>query len=230
MLDNFSGIDLSKLPSVAKGEIKVVRAPLVLASAETLEGFGRVEQDFASAKVAIVPWPVAGWRPLVQGTGDEGGYAEDVFEMFRKGSLQYARNVALGRFYVTGWFSDPATATEADDHSTTLPTAIYTHEANYHPDGGQLFFPRDNEPFVLLLAKPGDNVKAEDFVAFYCDGSFGGQILPNVWHQPAFTLKDNVTMRNRQGKVHACVSVDFVSEFGAYIQVPLIDPRSSKSA
>ena len=51
-----------------------------------------------------------------------------------------------------------------------------TREANYHPDGGQVFFPVTKEPFVLLLALPGDDIKLEDFVAFYCDGSCGVQI------------------------------------------------------
>ena len=53
---------------------------------------------------------------------------------------------------------------------------VLTREANYHPDGGQVFFPVTKEPFVLLLALPGDDIKLEDFVAFYCDGSCGVQI------------------------------------------------------
>ena len=53
---------------------------------------------------------------------------------------------------------------------------VFTREANYHPNGGQVFFPVTKEPFVLLLALPGDDIKLEDFVAFYCDGSCGVQI------------------------------------------------------
>lgn len=231
-IDNFSGVDLNNLPSIVKGEIKAIEAPLVIATPETLVGYGRIEKDFKTAHVDIVPWPVSGKRPLVPGTGNEGGYAEDVFEMFRKGDIQYARNKAINRFYITGWFSDPATAStevatyKKDGSAESLPSFIYTHEANYHPDGGQLFFPKTpNAAFVLLLAKPGDDVQPQDFVAFYCDGSFGVQILPGVWHQPAFPLEDNVVMDNRQGKVHACVSVDFITEFGAYVTVPLRRPQ-----
>ena len=61
----------------------------------------------------------------------------------------------------------------ADPHNRKF---VLTREANYHPDGGQVFFPVTKEPFVLLLALPGDDIKLEDFVAFYCDGSCGVQI------------------------------------------------------
>ncbi len=50
---------------------------------------------------------------------------------------------------------------------------VLTREANYHPDGGQVFYPEKRAAFVLLLALPGDDVKLQDFRAFYCDGSCG---------------------------------------------------------
>lgn len=53
---------------------------------------------------------------------------------------------------------------------------IYTHEANYHPDGGHIFSPRAAAGFVALLAKPGDDVTPDDFIAFHCHcfiGEFG---------------------------------------------------------
>ena len=37
---------------------------------------------------------------------------------------------------------------------------------NYHPDGGQLFFPLEKRPFVVPLALPGDDVQPKDFVCF----------------------------------------------------------------
>src|SRR5438445_480051 len=79
----------------------------------------------------IVPWPQPGWRPIVAGTGNEGGVVEDSFEMVRRGEVQHAVNHAVGRSYVTGWFADPATASEHREAGDT--TRIFTHEANYHP-------------------------------------------------------------------------------------------------
>lgn len=216
---NFSGIDFSALPSLARGEARAVRARWVVATDASLAGYGRLVDDFAGAEVTIVPWPVLGTRPLVPGTGVEGGAVEDRFVMERRGQVQYAMNYAVGRSYVTGWFEDPPFASEARPPSDA--TRLYTHEANYHPDGGQIFFPEQRAPFVALLARPTDDVRPEDFIAFYFDGSRGVHIDPGVWHQPVFPLGASARFANRQGRVHACVSVDFVREFGVYVEVPL---------
>jgi ureidoglycolate lyase len=166
-----------------------------------------------------VTWPQPDWRPIVAGTGNEGGIVEDFFAMERRGEIQHAVNKAVGRSYITGWFADPATASERREPRDT--SRIYTHEANYHPDGGQIFFPRGGTPFVALLARAGDNVRPEDFVAFLCNGSFGIHIDPGVWHQPVFPLAPFAVFDDKQGRVHACVAVDFVGEFGCYLEVPL---------
>lgn len=216
---NFSGLDLAALPSLARGEARAVRARQVLATDLSLVGYGHFVDDFALAETTIVPWPVTGPRPLVPGTGNEGGVVEDVFVMERRGQTMHAVNHAVGRSYLTGWFEDPPRATEV--HAPRDVSRIYTHEANYHPDGGQIFFPRTLTPFVALLAKPGDDVTPEDFVAFLFDGTRGVHVDPGVWHQPVFPLSERAIFDNRQGRVHACVSVDFVREFGAYVEVPL---------
>jgi ureidoglycolate lyase/seryl-tRNA synthetase len=179
-------------------------------------------REFARDPVTIVTWPQPGWRPIVPGTGNEGGIVEDSFVMERHGEIQHAHNQAVGRSYITGWFTDPATA--SPHRLPTDTSRIYTHEANYHPDGGQVFSPQTGAPFVALLAKPGDDVKPEDFVAFYFDGSMGVHIDPSVWHQPVFPLQNLARFDDKQGRVHACVAVDFVSEFGCYLEVPLIAP------
>lgn len=218
MFSNFAAVDLARLPSIVRAEARVVPAPLVIATAASLAGYGHLVDDFASAKVTIAPWPKPTGRPLVKGTGDEGGVVEDTFEMVRRGQVQHAVNNAVGRRYITGWLADPATASE---QAAPLGEILYTHEANYHPDGGQVFMPREGAAFVALLAKPGDAVKLEDFVAFYFDGGRGVHIDPGVWHQPVFPIAARATFDDRQGRVHACVSCDFLGEFGAYVAVPL---------
>jgi ureidoglycolate lyase len=222
MFSNFAALDLAALPSITKGESRIHPVPAVLANAETLRGYGSIVTDFAAGAVTIVTWPQPAWRPIVAGTGNEGGIVEDSFEMVRRGEIQHAVNHAVGRSYITGWFADPATASERREPRDTA--RILTHEANYHPDGGQIFFPRDGAPFVALLAKPGDDVTPADFVAFHCDGSFGIHIDPGTWHQPMFPVGDRARFDDKQGRVHACVAVDFVSEFGCYLEVPLRRP------
>ena len=220
MIHNFSGLDLAHPPSVARGEAHVRHAPRVLADAASLRGFGHLVERFEGSRVTIVPWPKPTGRPLVPGTGNEGGEVEDVFVMERRGELQYAVNHAVGRAYLTGWYADPASAVESREPAST--TLLYTHEANYHPDGGQIFMPRDGAAFVALLAPAGDDVRPEDFVAFHFDGRSGVHIDPGVWHQPVFPIGGHAVFDDRQGRVHACVSVDFVGEFGAYLAVPLL--------
>ena len=219
VISNFAGIDLAAPPSIKSDGIGVHRVPLVVATAQSLQGYGHPVQDFATGCVTIVTWPQPGWRPVVPGTGNEGGTVEDVFEMVRRGDILHAVNHAVGRSYITGWFGDPATASETE--TSTGSRSILTHEANYHPDGGQIFSPRDGAAFVALLAKPGDDLTPGDFVAFYCDGSFGLHIDPGVWHQPVFPINDRARFDNRQGRVHCCIAVDFITEFGCYLEVPL---------
>jgi ureidoglycolate lyase len=219
MFSNFAELDLAALPSLASGAARAHSVPLVMATAATLHGYGSIVADFAAGQVAIVTWPQPGWRPVVSGTGNEGGIVEDSFEMVRRGEIQHAVNHAVGRSYITGWFTDPATASASRIPRDT--TRIFTHEANYHPDGGQIFFPRDGAPFVALLARPGDDVTPEDFVAFHCDGSFGIHVDPGTWHQPMFPVGERARFDDKQGRVHACIAVDFVSEFGCYLEVPL---------
>src|SRR5690349_6977913 len=165
MFSNFAALDLAAMPSTGRGEARIHTVPLVAATAETLRGYGSVVTDFAAGRVTIVTWPQPGWRPIVAGTGNEGGIVEDSFEMVRRGEIQHAVNHAVGRSYITGWFTDPALASE--ERAAADTSRILTHEANYHPDGGQIFFPRDGASFVALLAKPGDDVTPDDFVAFH---------------------------------------------------------------
>ena len=93
--------------------------------------------------------------------------------------------------------------------------------ANYHPDGGQLFFPLGNAPFAVPLALPGDDIRPEHFVCFTFAGSQGLYIHPNVWHEGVFALDGTARFFDKQGAVHARVSVDFAREFGCLVEAQL---------
>jgi len=110
---------------------------------------------------------------------------------------------------------------------------VLVRDANYHPDGGQVFFPPPGgRPYVLLLASAdrGDDVRPEHFRAFHFDGSAGFQIAPGVWHNAPYFPRPTsggrgdemeMTFRNKQSSVYACVLTDVVREFGVYLKVPL---------
>jgi ureidoglycolate lyase len=232
--DNQSSINLASPPSTTA--IRIIDVPICLATASSLSKVGRPVGNFASAGCDITPWPTKhGGRPLVPGTGVGGGTVEDVFHLARAGGVQFATNVGLSRHYVTGWYgADPALAKEAIEPSIEDRRSLLTHEANYHPCGGQVFACRNGAPFVLLLAPPGDDVKPSDFVAFLVDparsGFVGVHVNAGTWHQPALPAwlgaeeeggRGGTILDNRQGAVHACVSIDFVKEWNAYLRVPL---------
>lgn len=212
-------IDVDAMPSLSDDGIGVVETPWIEASDRSLAGYGHFVVDFDLAQVEIVTWPAPGWRPVRAGTGNEGGTTEGRFEFFRWGQLMCGRNHAVGGNYITGWFADPALASEAVEPADTA--CVYVREANYHPDGGQVFFPISGSPFIALLALPGDDIQPSDFKAFYFDGTRGIHINPGVWHQPVYPLEANALFDDRQGKVHACIACDFVTEFGVYLKVPL---------
>jgi ureidoglycolate lyase len=212
-------IKMDKMVSIDEAGISIFEVPLTHATPESLQGFGRIVTAFEEAEVDIETWPAQGWRPVEPGTGNEGGITSGQFEVHRQGELMHARNHAVDGHYVTGWFADPATASEQAvdvNHSR-----IFVREANYHPDGGQVFYPKEHNPFVALLALPGDDITPEDFVAFYFDGTFGIHINSNVWHQPLFPVEERIVFDDKQGRVHACIACDFVKEFGVYLSVPL---------
>lgn len=198
--------------------------PLVAATPESFAAYGSLEASFAEADVEIVPWPVAGWRQLDPGTGNEAGTVEGGFEFWWQGDVMHARNEAVGGQYVMGWARDPAAA--SDGAATVARERILFHHVNYHPDGGQLFFPREGTPFVAPLALPGDDLAPEQFVAFYCDGSFGINIRPGIWHAAVFPLAERSLFDGRQGRVHARVSCHTLEELGVYLSCPLSAPSA----
>lgn len=204
-------------PALPPG-LPVHRMPVVAASAETLRGYGRLLESADDAHIEIVRWPARGWRPIDDGTGDEGGITEGIFHSEWHGDILYGRNEAVGGHYVLAYGCAPEQA--RTDHDMA-PTRMLLWHANYHPDGGQSFFPLDGQPFYVPLALPGDDVRPEHFVCFAFDGRQGLYLHPDVWHEGVFTLRGPQRFKDRQGRVHARVSVNFAQEFGCLLEAPI---------
>jgi hypothetical protein len=209
------------------GVREVCETPLVHASDQTLEGYGCLVDEPDSFPIEIVRWPATGWRPVDDNSGDQGGVTEGLFEFWWRGDTLYARNGAVGDSYLFGWSVWPEEA--AVDGPTRRRAQALIWRANYHPDGGQLFYPLDGLGFVVPLALPGDDVTPRAFKTFHCDGGRGLYIHPGVWHGAVVPLNDHQVLRDRQGRVHARVSVDFAKEFGCYLGVPLPPPVKART-
>jgi hypothetical protein len=204
-------------PNVARGMRRVVM-PVVDATDANLAGYGCLVGDPKERTIEIVRWRARGWRPVDEDSGDEGGTTEGVFVSEWKGDVLYGRNEAVGGHYILGYGTEPA---EAIETHARPPSRVLLWHCNYHPDGGQLFFPLDRAPFYVPLALPGDDVAPEQFVCFRFDGTRGLYIHPDVWHEGVFTLSGRQRFFDSQGAVHARVSVDFAREFGALLEAPI---------
>ena len=201
----------------------ILDLPLIEGTPESLAGYGEVVSDPERQKIEIVRWPAQGWRPVDPNSGDEGGTTEGIFACQWVGDVLKAQNHAVGGDYVLGWSCLPSEASETN--STLGRHRALMWRANYHPDGGQMFFPLEKAPFVVPLALPGDDVTPQDFKAFWFDGSKGLYVHPNVWHDGVVPATDSGRYFGKQGKVHARVSANFPNEFGCYLGAPL--PRES---
>lgn len=204
-------------PGIPAG-LRHCRIPIIDATPQTLKGYGYLVSDPSECEIEIVRWPAQGWRPVDTDCGDEGGTTEGIFISEWKGDVLYGRNAAVGGHYVLGYNTDP---TEADENHDRDPTTLLLWHANYHPDGGQLFFPEVDKPYLAPLALPGDDVKPEDFVCFRLTGKQGLYIHPNVWHEGIFAMQGEHRFFDKQGAVHARVSIDFPKEFDCLLEVPL---------
>jgi hypothetical protein len=202
-------------PPIGAG-LRLVEAPLVVATPETLRGYGRLVDDPARCEIEIVRWPASGRRPVDPDCGDEGGVTEGEFVSRWDGDRLHGANGAVGGNYIIGVASRP----DADDGGGPGRRVLLWH-ANYHPDGGQLFFPKRRAPFVVPLALPGDEVRPEHFVNFWCDGSQGLYIHPGIWHEGVFPCGPHGAFLDRQGAVHARVSCEFPREFGCLLSAAL---------
>lgn len=201
------------------GELPWHDVPLVVATSETVEGYGCLVDDVDSFAIEIVQWPAQGWRPVDAGTGDEGGVVEGIFHSEWNGEVLHGHNDAVNGQYILGWSTNPQDA-DAEKLVEEPPRVLLWH-LNYHPDGGQLFYPLDGQPFVVPVAMPGDDLALDQVIALWCDGSQGLYIHPGIWHEGVFPSTRAQSFRDRQGRVHARVSCNVAQEFGVFLKVPL---------
>jgi hypothetical protein len=204
-------------PALPEGLARV-RMPVVDATESALAGYGFLVDDPEACAIEIVRWPAQGWRPVDDDSGDEGGTTEGVFISEWRGDILYGRNEAVDGHYILAYADEPS---RADTTHRRGPQRMLLWHCNYHPDGGQLFFPLAEQQFYVPLALPGDDVRPEHFVCFRFDGRRGLYIHPNVWHEGVFARSGMQRFRDRQGAVHARVSVDFAREFGCLLEASL---------
>ena len=76
--------------------------PLISCNESTFREYGRLVHDFDAEEVWITTWPQTGWRPICEGTGNQGGVAVGDFKYKWVGDQLTGVNTAVGREYITG--------------------------------------------------------------------------------------------------------------------------------
>ena len=60
-----------------------------------------------------------------------------------------------------------------------------------HPFFSQTFIPKDNQPFLVVVAPASDELNVEDIRAFISNGEQGVNYSRGVWHFPLISVKDD---------------------------------------
>ena len=60
-----------------------------------------------------------------------------------------------------------------------------------HPFFSQTFIPKDNQPFLVVVAPASDELNIKDIRAFISNGEQGVNYSRGVWHFPLISVKDD---------------------------------------
>ncbi|MHA1536478.1 MAG: ureidoglycolate lyase [Alphaproteobacteria bacterium] len=68
------------------------------------------------------------------------------------------------------------------------PPPLWIAMIERHPLGSQAFVPLDGAAFLIVVAAPGEDPKADDLLAFLARDGQGVNYAPGVWHHPVIAL------------------------------------------
>lgn len=220
--------------------VKVCNVPIIYATPKTLSGYATTFEigDYSKTKVINKTWikdvKNGRYRDIHCGTGNQAKPSFGMFEFYYRNNLCFANNQSVpnGNYIIGATraeevYTPKYKTLNGENYSTGVMRGeyVYTFEANYHPCGGQVICPiNEGDDFIALLSKAGDSATPNDFIGFYCNGKFGIQILPYVWHQPVYPLnfEKKTTFMNKQSSVHACVVMDTLEEYNTIMKIPLV--------
>ncbi len=191
--------------------------PLKKLNSQNVQGLGSVFTDLADVELELCQWPTLGKRSLIPGSG-YGSVIEEEFKVYWRGKTilsaghQNARGGVAGKVLV-----------EPESNSQYA----LVHWLSAHLDAGEAFIPKNGEPSIFLVAPAKEDVRPEDFVAFYSDGSCGIYMHPGVWHTNPLTLSgQEVIYERKQGSIYATVDCVLAKECNTWLKIPLREPIS----
>ncbi|UTW02198.1 ureidoglycolate lyase [Amphritea atlantica] len=83
-----------------------------------------------------------------------------------------------------------------------------------HPFGSQAFIPLKQNPFLIIVADPGEVPQRDKIRAFITDGSQGINYHPGVWHHPVLSCvpEDDFLVVDREGEGNNCDEYFFAED------------------
>lgn len=101
------------------------------------------------------------------------------------------------------------------------PAAPLLREMERHPLGSQAFMPLQGQSFIVVVAPPGDTVRAQDLRIFVTDGHQGVNYHRGVWHHSLITLgaPSRFLVVDRGGAGHNCEVVPIGNGDGVRIEL-----------
>lgn len=100
-----------------------------------------------------------------------------------------------------------------------LPLAVQQLER--HPRSSQAFIPLSEQPFLVIVAPPGDTVGIDSLRAFVTDGRQGVNYRRGVWHHVLLAIGEmaNFVAIDRIGNGPNCDLFDFAPEIQCWIDI-----------
>ncbi len=192
--------------------VNYYQVPLKRLNSENARGVGVVFTEFEDAKIELCKWPAPGKRPLIAG-GGYGTVIEEEFKVYWRGSTVFSAGHHNARGGATGKvFSEPESNSKY----------VLVNWLSAHLDGGEAFIPKNGEPSIFLVAPPKEDVKPEDFLALYSDGSCGISMHPGVWHTAPLSLSEReVIYKRKQGSIYATIDCLLLKEQNTWLKIPL---------
>lgn len=197
-------------------EVNHYQVPLKRLNAENAQGLGVVFHSLDEVEIELCQWPTLGKRPIVSGKG-YGTVIQEDFTVYWRGSTQFSAGHQTARGGATGkMLLEPQ----------TQERSVLVHWLSAHLDAGEAFIPKNGEPSIFLLAPPKEDVKPEDFVALYSDGSCGICMHPGVWHTAPLSLSpEEVVYQRKQGSIYATIDCLLLKEQNTLLKIPLRQPE-----
>ncbi|MGD1700329.1 ureidoglycolate lyase [Dapis sp. BLCC M229] len=193
------------------------QVPLKRLNSENAQGMGVCFTTFEDVEIDLCRWPTQGKRPLIS-VGGYGAVLEEEFKVYWRGSTVFSAGHQNARGGATGKIvSDPKSQSKY----------VLLNWLSAHLDAGEALMPKNGEPSIFLVAPPKEDVKPEDFVALYSDGSCGISMHAGVWHTAPLSLSEKeVVYQRKQGSIYATIDCLLLKEHNTWLKIPLRQPEA----